>query len=66
MIAMLFPLLDSSLCMFFYPTLLGNLPVQAPEPRALSAGRQQPAGGAATDKKPCRSSIKLLSGLETK
>ena len=53
MIAMLFPLLDPLLCMF-YPTLLGNLSVQAPEPRALSAERQQPAGGTASDKKPCR------------
>ena len=45
-------LIPSFVC--FCPTLLGNLSAQAPEPRALSAGRQQPAGGAATGKKPCR------------
>src|SRR3954471_13668832 len=47
------------------PYAFGDLPAQASAlPRVPSAGRQQPAGGAATGKKPCRGWLLLAQIVE--
>src|SRR3954466_14636356 len=47
------------------PYAFGDLPAQASAlPRVPSAGRQQPAGGATTGKKPCRGWLPLTQIVE--